>query len=105
MFNELEPLIDQWYAHFDKGQLFYVVDIDEVEGTVELQHFDGNLEAISYEEWRSLDIELSEEPENWTGALDMAVDDDLGAEVTETSFNDWSEPSEDYNQSSQVQDE
>ena len=98
MLNELEPLIGQWYAHFDKGQRFFVVEIEEVEGTVEIQHFDGNIEAISFDEWHDLDIELSEEPENWTGALDMAEDDDLGAGVTDTTSSDWSEPSEDYRQ-------
>jgi len=39
---------------------------------------------------------LSEEPENWTGALDIAEKDDLGTGVTDTSAGDWSEPGEEY---------
>lgn len=63
----LDPVIDQWYWHRDKGQLFYVVDIDEEARVVDIQHFDGDLEAVSLAEWRSMDIGLSEAPENWTG--------------------------------------
>ena len=94
--NELDPQIDQWYAHLDKGQRFYVVAINEEENTVDLQHFDGDIEEISLEEWHDLDIELSKEPENWTGALDIAEQDDLGTGVTDTEPDDWAEPGEDY---------
>lgn len=96
MRNEFDPRIDQWYAHFDKGQRFFVIDIDEEENTVEIQHFDGDIEEFSLEEWRDLRIVLSEEPENWSGALDIAEKDDLGTGVTDTSSADWSEPGKDF---------
>jgi hypothetical protein len=94
--NDLDPVIDQWYAHLDKGQRFYVVAVNDDENTVDIQHFDGDLEELSLEEWHDLDIELSEEPENWTGALDIAEKDDLGTEITDTNEEDWSEPGEEY---------
>lgn len=94
--NELDPRIDQWYAHRDKGQRFYVVAIDDEQNTVEIQHFDGDIEELSLDEWRKLEIELSEEPESWTGALDIAEKDDLGTEVTDTKPSDWTEPGKDY---------
>ncbi len=94
--NELDPQIDQWYAHLDKGQRFYVVAINEEDNTVELQHFDGDIEELSLAEWRNLKIELSVEPENWTGALDIDEKDDLGTEITDTGADDWAEPGEDY---------
>jgi hypothetical protein len=96
MANELDPLIDQWYAHLDKGQRFFVTAIDEERDTIDIQHFDGDLEELSFEEWRGLYIELSEEPENWAGALDIADKDDLGTGVTDTSGADWTEPGKDY---------
>ncbi|MGD8927158.1 MAG: hypothetical protein PVG20_09915 [Thioalkalispiraceae bacterium] len=92
--NELDPRIDQWYAHIDKGQRFVVTAIDEANGTVETQQFNGDLEEFSMESWRSLDIEISEAPENWSGAFDIAEEDDLGTEVTDTSKDDWSEPAD-----------
>jgi hypothetical protein len=96
MRNELDPIIDQWYAHLDKGQRFFVVDVDDDEKMVEIQHFDGDLEELSFAEWHNLKIELSEEPENWSGALDIAETDDFGTEVTDTTKQDWNEPGKDY---------
>ena len=94
--NELDPIIDQWYAHLDKGQRFFVVAINDEEKTVDIQHFDGEIQELSMNEWRNLQIELSVEPENWTGALDIAEQDDLGTGVTDTRPDDWTEPGEDY---------
>jgi hypothetical protein len=94
--NELDPRIDQWYTHLDKGQRFYVTAIDEENNSVEIQHFDGDLEEYSLDEWRHLDIEISEEPENWSGGLDVAEKDDLGTEITDTKSDDWREPGEDF---------
>jgi len=96
MRNELDPRIDQWYAHLDKGQRFYVVAIDEDDNTIVIQHFDGDIEELSPEEWCQLRIELSDEPENWAGALDIAEQDDLGTEITDTDADDWAEPGRDF---------
>ena len=96
MRNELDPRIDQWYAHLDKGQRFFVVDFDENENTVDIQHFDGDIEEFSFDEWRDLEIELSEAPENWAGALDIAEVDDLGTGITDTRSADWTEPGREY---------
>ena len=94
--NELDPLEDQWYAFIDKGQRFYIVAIDEDASTIEVQHFDGDLEEYSFDEWRELGVELSEAPENWDGALDVGELDDLGTEITDTNQEDWSEPQQDF---------
>lgn len=94
--NNLEPRIDQWYAHLDKGQRFFITAIDKEDQTVEVQHFDGDVEEFTLDEWRDLDIELSEAPESWSGALDIAEQDDFGTEITDTQPEDWSEPGEDF---------
>ena len=94
--NELDPRIDQWYSSSGKGQRFYVTVIDGESGSVEVQHFDGDLEEFTIDEWRDLQIELSEEPENWSGSLDVTEKDDLGTEVTDTKAADWDEPGEDF---------
>jgi 5,10-methenyltetrahydromethanopterin hydrogenase len=96
MKNELDPRIDQWYAHLDKGQCFYVTAIDEEQDTIEIQHFDGDLEEIDMDEWRKLAIELCEQPENWSGALDIAEQDDLGTGITDTDADDWTDAGEDF---------
>ena len=94
--NELDPIIDQWYVHLDKGQQFYVTAIQEADNTIEVQHFDGDLEEFTLDEWRELDIALSEEPENWSGPIDVAEVDDYGTEITDTETDVWTEPGENF---------
>ena len=94
--NELDPLVDQWYSHVDKGQRFYITAINERAGTVEIQHFDSNLEEFTLEEWKELDIELAEAPENWSGAMDIGTRDDFGTGVTDTSGEDWTDPQREF---------
>lgn len=94
--NTFDPIVNQWYYHLDKGQRFFVTAVDEDSGTVEIQHFDGDVEEMSLEEWQELDIDLSVAPENWAGPMDIGERDDLGTDVSETSSGDWNEPGEDY---------
>jgi hypothetical protein len=94
--NELDPIVDQWYFHEDKGQRFFVTAVNGEEETIEVQHFDGDIEEFSMEEWHELDIELSEEPENWSGPLDISEQDDYGTEVSDTTADDWNEPGQNY---------
>lgn len=101
MSNEIDPIVGNWYQHLDKGQRFVVVAYDEEEGLIETQHFDGDIEEISLEEWYQLDIDTAEEPENWAGAMDIGTKDDYGTEVTDTNISDWSAPLEDIHLSSE----
>ncbi|OGT20545.1 MAG: hypothetical protein A2V90_02355 [Gammaproteobacteria bacterium RBG_16_57_12] len=90
--TEIDPIVDNWYYHEDKGQRFYVVAVDEDNGIVEIQHFDGNVEEIDLKDWYEMDIALSEEPENWSGAADVGEVDDYGTEITDTTPSDWDDP-------------
>jgi hypothetical protein len=93
--NEADPIVGNWYQHLDKGQAFQVVAVDEDAGTVELQHFDGDVEEIDLDAWYRLPVELIEEPENWSGPFDVGEMDDLtGTEVTDTAVAEWTEPLE-----------
>jgi len=94
---DIEPILDNWYLHLDKGQKFKVVAIDD-DNLVEIQHFDGDLEEITRRDWDDMDIELSEEPQNWTGSYDIAETDDLGADITETSKEDWDDSLDQFKQ-------
>jgi len=77
--TDADPIVDNWYQHLDKGQKFKVVAIDEPAGTVEIQHFDGDLEGVELEAWYRLDVEPIEEPEDWTGPLDDIERDALAS--------------------------
>jgi len=90
--TEADPIIGTWYCHLDKGQRFFVVAVDERARTVEVQHFDGDVEEFDLSAWYQLDIKVCEAPENWSGPLDIDNVDDLGTEITDTRASDWNEP-------------
>lgn len=94
MSTEADPILGNWYQHLDKGQKFSVVALNEDEGLIEVQHFDGDLEEIELDSWYEMDLEPIEEPENWSGPIDVGEIDDLGTEVTDTSGDDWNDPLE-----------
>ena len=73
------PLIGDWYC-LRGGQLFEVVAVDEATGSVEMQYFDGTLEEMDIEDWRSQtgsgDIEEVEPPGDLSGSEDVDRDED-----------------------------
>jgi len=89
MSNELDPILGNWYQHLDKGGLFRVVAIDEDNAVIEIQNFDGDVDEIEMSQWQELDIELAEEPENFSGPYDVGELDDYGTEITDTTSQDW----------------
>jgi hypothetical protein len=89
MSTELEPVVGQWYKHLDKGQMFVVTGVDDVEGIVDIQHYDGDLEEIDAKAWFDMDLELAEAPEDWTGPVDDVETDDLGYSETAMTQKDW----------------
>jgi hypothetical protein len=89
MARDLQPIVGNWYKHLDKGQLFRVVDVDEDNDMIEVQHFDGDLEQFESDEWFEMDLERAAEPEDWTGPVDDVERDDLGDTATDMSDRDW----------------
>ena len=93
MNTEPDPIVGNWYRHLDKGQMFRVIAFDESDATIELQHFDGDIEEVSLVAWRAMDLEVSEAPEDWTGPIDDIERDDLGySSETAMSDEDWRKP-------------
>jgi hypothetical protein len=90
--NHHKPIVNQWYHHLDKGQRFYVTAVDEDDNTVEIQHFDGDVDEFDLSEWSQLKIEPIEQPEDWTGPVDDIERDDLGYTETDMTAEEWAEP-------------
>jgi hypothetical protein len=80
MIGEIDPIEGNWYHHIDREKDFMVVDVNEKEGTVDIQYFDGDIEELEMEEWEEMDLEEIEPPEDWTGPLDDLEADDRGYE-------------------------
>lgn len=80
MDTPIDPVVGQWYRSpaADKGEIFQVVDVDADDDTIEVQYFDGDIEELSDEEWRSRGLQNCAPPEDWTGPYDGVRSDDLG---------------------------
>lgn len=63
-----------WYRRLN-GNLFEVVAVDEERDTVELQHFDGTIEGIEIDIWQDIDLEPAQAPEDWSGSVDIDLED------------------------------
>lgn len=83
------PAIGHWYRR-PNGRLFEIVAIDDADGTLEIQYFDGTLGEIDLETWPDLILEPIDPPEDTSGSLDMDFDDDE-TEGDGASRRDWLE--------------
>ena len=68
------PVVGDWYRR-PGGALFEVVAIDRDDATVEVQHFDGTLEEFELESWEEQEFEEAQAPEDWTGSVDVDLED------------------------------
>lgn len=78
------PIIGDWYR-YSGGELFEVVACDDDEGTIEIQHFDGTVEELDFDDWNAgwteREIETAAAPEDWSGSVDMDAEDDAGTSL------------------------
>ncbi len=78
MSHRLRPVVGNWYAHLDKGDVFQVVAYDEDDGTIEIQDFDGGLDEVDVDTWQAMPLEAAAQPEDWGGPLDDVEPDEFG---------------------------
>ena len=77
------PEIGQWFRR-PNGTRFEVVAIDEDGRTVEIQQFDGTIDELDIERWPDLLPREVGPPEDFSGSLDMDLDDLDGHGETDT---------------------
>jgi hypothetical protein len=71
MASELEPIVGDWYTY--RGKDFTVIDVDEDEGIVEIQYASGTVQQVDLNAWYDMDLEPSEEPEDWNKDVEEDV--------------------------------
>ncbi len=96
MGRDHNPVPGQWYESLDDEEVFQVLSVDEDSELIELQYEDGDVEEIDYETWQELDLELTEEPEGWSGSEEDDEDDDLDDEDDWDEDEDEEEEDDDY---------
>lgn len=97
MGREYEPTVGQWYEDLENEETFQVLKVDEDREIVEIQHLDGDVEELDVDDWAELDLELTDEPEGWSGskAERDAEDDDEDWEEDEDEDDEDDEDEDD----------
>jgi hypothetical protein len=76
-----QPGIGDWYR-LNGGALFEVVALDDDDGTIEIQYFDGTVEEMDIEDWDAQwedgALESAEAPEDWSGSIDVESGNEEG---------------------------
>ncbi len=86
------PGVGRWYRRANRA-MFEVVAIDEADGTIEIQYFDGTVAEVEIDNWDRKLIQQVAEPEDWSGALDVAREDEVNDRDGQLPH-DWSDPLE-----------
>ena len=83
------PVIGKWFRR-PNGTLFEVVAVDEEDGTIEIQQFDGTIGEVDIDNWPQLLLVEVSAPEDWSGSVDMDPEDYVGTKATDmpTGFHD-----------------
>ncbi len=76
-----QPGIGDWYR-LGGGELFEVVAVNDGDGTIDIQYFDGTVEEMDREDWEAQWdeglVEAAEPPEDWSGSVDVDAEDVQG---------------------------
>ncbi len=69
------PEVGQWYEDLELGHVFEVVAFDDVEGTVDIQYFSGEIEGMDTDTWFAMKLSPVPEPDDATGPYELTRED------------------------------
>ncbi|HRP35001.1 MAG TPA: hypothetical protein PLI48_03870 [Gammaproteobacteria bacterium] len=84
------PAIGDWYQA-PTGVRFEVIAVDDEDGSIDIQHFDGTVEEIEFDAWEESEFLPADPPEDYSGSLDIERDD-YGMDLDRAAVRDWSDP-------------
>jgi hypothetical protein len=90
MGRDHNPVPGQWYESLDDEEVFQVLSVDEDSELIELQY----VEEIDYETWQELDLELTDEPEGWSGSEEEEDDEEEFEDEDDDDDDDWDDEDE-----------
>lgn len=90
------PGIGDWFRS-ESGETFEVVALDEAEGTLEIQYFDGAVEEIDMDTWYEESFAAVEPPEDWSGSMDIQPED-YGVDLESNAHLEHNNPLDDFDQ-------
>jgi len=75
MLRRRQPEVGTWYQNIEQDTLFEVVAVDEDEGMLAIQYYDGDLEELELETFWQLELRDAEQPEDWSGPFEIDQED------------------------------
>ena len=91
MAANIDPVLGNWYKHLDKDDEFQVVAYDATDAVVEIQHYDGDVEALELDDWYQMELEHIEQHEDWAASVDDFERDDTGNSKSDMLEDNWDE--------------
>lgn len=99
-----KPVVGDWYQDTEAGVIFEVVAFDEEEGTVEVQHIDGQVEEYELSAWRQMPLVGVAPPEDWRSGFELSREDGIDTDAAMRP-EDWSGPLDDLEADDGIPDE
>lgn len=75
MRNHEQPHIGHWYEDGFHSTMFKVVALDKKDNSIQMQHFDGEIEEMDKDIWDDLELFEIAPPEDWSGPFEIAEED------------------------------
>ena len=83
------PTVGNWYQDADTGSIFEVVAFDDEDGTVEIQHLEGEIEEFDLDSWSEMRLGDIAPPEDWRSGFELSQEDAADPDQT-LQPEDWS---------------
>jgi len=88
-----KPRLDAWYED-EEGRCFKIVAIDDDDGAIGIQYFDGDVAEVENDTWYQMGLKSIEEPENGSGPFDDMGGDDKSEMYRAIRPEDWNGPAD-----------
>lgn len=69
------PTVGTWYREVTENFIFEVVALDDVDATIEVQRIDGEIDEFDRDDWRQIELEQIEAPEDWRNPFELSKED------------------------------
>lgn len=88
------PVVGTWYWDVEHSLQFEIVATDEVDGGIEIQYFEGELEELDIDTWYSMRVVSISAPKDWSGPFELDKEDysDLKDDQAQHPASDWTNP-------------
>ena len=84
------PAIGDWYET-QVGNKFEIIAVDDEDGSIDIQHFDGTVEELDFDAWEESEFFPSDPPEDYSGSLDIERED-YGVDLDRAAVQGWANP-------------